>query len=311
MINRGRDRCELSARLLRRSKMSDGVALLEFAFVVPLLLLFFVAVFEAGRAFNQYMILSQVAYEGARVGIQLDGVSESCFDNAETTDLGWQEDGVTPADLKYSHYLAQKRVAFLLAKLSQDGYLKITGEGGSAAGDNDTLPAPPTISSQFVGTSPSAACGGLTTNYKNTFALRIEGSYHGAVLPVSFEMRATSTGSLLATNNLLVNPQAPKPPTVSGGGGVDAPGGGGASATSSTLLYPPGVVVVSQANLNGGSGQGSSNTTGYWGNNGIWVQQVVTSDDGSDIDVSDGLSGGIDSGGASGGNRDRGSASAD
>ena len=46
-----------------------GVALLETAFTIPLLLLVAVAIFEFGRAFETWQVMTNAAREGARVAV--------------------------------------------------------------------------------------------------------------------------------------------------------------------------------------------------------------------------------------------------
>jgi Flp pilus assembly protein TadG len=55
----------------RRSGMSDerGQALLETAFTLPMVLLVAVSIFEFGRAYQTYQVVTNAAREGARVAI--------------------------------------------------------------------------------------------------------------------------------------------------------------------------------------------------------------------------------------------------
>jgi hypothetical protein len=50
----------------RRVSREDGQATVEFAIVVPLLLLLIVGIFEFGKAFNYWISLNHLANEGAR-----------------------------------------------------------------------------------------------------------------------------------------------------------------------------------------------------------------------------------------------------
>jgi Flp pilus assembly protein TadG len=52
--------------LTRFAKRDDGQALVEFALIMPFLLLFIVGIVEFGRAWNQHEILTDAAREGAR-----------------------------------------------------------------------------------------------------------------------------------------------------------------------------------------------------------------------------------------------------
>lgn len=46
-----------------------GQALLEFALVLPILLLLVFGIIEFGRVFHSYLVVTQAAREGARVGV--------------------------------------------------------------------------------------------------------------------------------------------------------------------------------------------------------------------------------------------------
>ena len=54
---------------LRRLDSERGTALLETALTIPLLLLVSVAIFEFGRAFQTWEVLTNAAREGARVAV--------------------------------------------------------------------------------------------------------------------------------------------------------------------------------------------------------------------------------------------------
>lgn len=52
--------------LQRMAASSEGVALVEFAIVVPILLLLLVGILDTGRAVNAYVTISNASREGAR-----------------------------------------------------------------------------------------------------------------------------------------------------------------------------------------------------------------------------------------------------
>lgn len=56
---------------LRRAE--EGQALVEFALVVPFLLVFIIGIVEFGRAWNLHQVLTDAAREGARVAVVDDG----------------------------------------------------------------------------------------------------------------------------------------------------------------------------------------------------------------------------------------------
>jgi Flp pilus assembly protein TadG len=59
----------MSASWLRRARSERGTALLEAAMTLPLLLLLSVGIFEFGRAYETWQVLTNAAREGARIAI--------------------------------------------------------------------------------------------------------------------------------------------------------------------------------------------------------------------------------------------------
>src|SRR5712692_9429698 len=56
-------------RLMRRLASERGTALLETALTLPLLLLVSVSIFEFGRAYQHWQVLTNAAREGARIAV--------------------------------------------------------------------------------------------------------------------------------------------------------------------------------------------------------------------------------------------------
>src|SRR5512147_48531 len=54
---------------MRRARQQDGQALIEAALVIPMVLLIAVGIFEFGRAYQTWQILTNAAREGARMAI--------------------------------------------------------------------------------------------------------------------------------------------------------------------------------------------------------------------------------------------------
>ena len=69
-----------------------GAALLETAITIPIILLIAVGIFEFGRAYQTWQVLTNAAREGARVAI-LSGVSD---DDIRTTVRGYLSSGRLP-----------------------------------------------------------------------------------------------------------------------------------------------------------------------------------------------------------------------
>jgi Flp pilus assembly protein TadG len=77
---------------MRRMNSERGVALVEAAVTIPLLLLIAVAIFEFGRAYQTWQILTNAAREGARVAV-LAGVTD---DAVEARVREYMRDGQLP-----------------------------------------------------------------------------------------------------------------------------------------------------------------------------------------------------------------------
>ncbi|MGH7525149.1 MAG: TadE/TadG family type IV pilus assembly protein [Gemmatimonadales bacterium] len=62
--------------LVRRfARAEEGQALVEFALVMPLVLLFLVGIIEFGRAWNEHLVVTDAARAGARSAVVTDGIS--------------------------------------------------------------------------------------------------------------------------------------------------------------------------------------------------------------------------------------------
>ncbi|MGE5803468.1 MAG: TadE family protein [Gemmatimonadota bacterium] len=64
-------------RMRRIAKSVTGQAIVEFALVAPLLLMLVIGVFEFGRAWNVYQVITEAARAGARAAVVADaGVTQ-------------------------------------------------------------------------------------------------------------------------------------------------------------------------------------------------------------------------------------------
>ena len=82
---------------MRLRRDQRGAALLEMAFTLPLLLLISVSIFEFGRAFEVWQVLTNAAREGARVAV-LPGISDAMVSARvqQYANAGVLDVGVTP-----------------------------------------------------------------------------------------------------------------------------------------------------------------------------------------------------------------------
>ena len=87
----------MRAHWMRLRRDQRGAALLEMAFTLPLLLLISVSIFEFGRAFEVWQVLTNAAREGARVAV-LPGISDAMVTARvqQYADAGVLDAGVTP-----------------------------------------------------------------------------------------------------------------------------------------------------------------------------------------------------------------------
>ena len=79
--------------VFRRATNERGAALIETAFTLPLVLLLSVSVFEFGRAFQYWQVLTNAAREGARIAV-LPGISD---ETVASRVQGYLEGGQLPA----------------------------------------------------------------------------------------------------------------------------------------------------------------------------------------------------------------------
>ena len=81
------------ASLLRRARGHKGAALIEVALTLPLLLLVSVGIFEFGRAYQTWQVLTNAAREGARVAVLPDSTDDAVEDRARA----YMESGSCPS----------------------------------------------------------------------------------------------------------------------------------------------------------------------------------------------------------------------
>lgn len=181
-----------SCRLATKVRWS-GVALAEFALVIPLLALILAATFDTGRALATYLILNNIAREGVRFGAQLSTMKAGCFSAYVDYDKGSQ-----PLDASVGHYVVQGRLRFLLQ--TQAPWLKVSHPTRTDLNAE--------ISSQFyqsfnLASLPPelAACRPTSTDQQNTYGVRLRAQYR-SLFGFSITLNATSFGSYLFNSEL-------------------------------------------------------------------------------------------------------------
>jgi Flp pilus assembly protein TadG len=80
-------------RWFSRARREDGAALVETAFVLPIMLLVSVGIFEFGRAYQTWQVITNAAREGARVAVLPEYTDDSVKARVRT----YLKDGGLPA----------------------------------------------------------------------------------------------------------------------------------------------------------------------------------------------------------------------
>jgi Flp pilus assembly protein TadG len=75
------------SRMPGRPRPDSGQALVEFALVVPLLILLLVGIFEFARAWNAYQVITDAAREAMRRVVVEDTLSQAGFDQTISSAL--------------------------------------------------------------------------------------------------------------------------------------------------------------------------------------------------------------------------------
>ena len=116
-LNAGTDLEDLGVTKKQRSSWSSerGQALIETAFVLPIVLMLSVAIFEFGRAYQTWQILTNAAREGARVAV-LPGSSSS---DVQTRVMDYMQAGQLPAAASASIAIDQNVTMSIGAKTAK------------------------------------------------------------------------------------------------------------------------------------------------------------------------------------------------
>ena len=91
------------ASLLRRVRSHKGAALIEVALTLPLLLLVSVGIFEFGRAYQTWQVLTNAAREGARMAVLPDSTDDAVEERARSYMESGQLPGYDDADIEITH----------------------------------------------------------------------------------------------------------------------------------------------------------------------------------------------------------------
>ncbi len=86
-------------KTLRRVRNQRGAALLETAITIPLILLVSVSIFEFGRAYQTWQVLTNAAREGARVAVLVDSTDAQITQTVRDYMVGGRLSAATTANV--------------------------------------------------------------------------------------------------------------------------------------------------------------------------------------------------------------------
>jgi len=85
--------------MMKRQARTRGQSLVEFALCLPLLMLIFAGIFDLGRAFNAYIIITNAAREGAYYGSlnpqDSNGIVTRVIEEAQGSGIALTADDIT------------------------------------------------------------------------------------------------------------------------------------------------------------------------------------------------------------------------
>ena len=127
-------------RATRFGKSERGQALVEFALVLPILLILLLGIIDFARAWNVYQVLTDAGREGARGAVVDNGLDEAGIQNVViaaagragigldasdiTITLGTNRGDPTTVSISYSHPL--RYVGWALGLFGSDGNIPMT-----------------------------------------------------------------------------------------------------------------------------------------------------------------------------------------
>ena len=125
-------------RLLRRRDAASrrGQALVEFALVLPILILLLVGIFDFGRAIYAFNTINNSAREAVRIGIvdqNCDAIGTEASNRASSLDIGWSYNGLLSPAAACQNAAGDIHVEILQADYSGEGTLNDNCDPGQVA----------------------------------------------------------------------------------------------------------------------------------------------------------------------------------
>ncbi len=191
-----------------------GSALVEAVLVIPILLMLIGTTYELGAVFQQYLIIQQMAYEGARSGSQLEKdafTAPSCY---SVNTSGYIRDPDTPSPSGYNPALIAvlARVEALITQYQSVLSLKCDDRLASNRCDTGDSTGLPSYAAEYLPTDADGETQPLNCGYpappynpamlakKGTIGVKVGGKYTGRVFPFSIYLAAESRSLLLSGN---------------------------------------------------------------------------------------------------------------
>lgn len=198
-------------------KKQSAASVIEFAIIVPVLILFLMILFECGRMYHVYIRFTSINWEGSRFFSSLSNPSTSCM-GAKTSNLAFADpeyyNNLSSAEklIFESHKLVHERIVSLFLVRPDSWPIESAGK----------VPCPnfqncaelrqialhiPTVSTQHVKSYEDTPCPSLPSqNYEgadmdNTVSVCLEAVYRGMFFNVP--LRICSTTHLLENNETL------------------------------------------------------------------------------------------------------------
>ena len=137
-------------RKIRSQANERGSAIIEFSMVAPVLIMLCLSVFDLGGALCNYMVLSQVAGEGVRLGTERAGLEEVTVDTTSAS--------VAASYGSAGHYVVHRKVHSLLnmqnLKLSQLSVQSSYARAGDSSSGLPEKTVSVTVSGEYNGILP-------------------------------------------------------------------------------------------------------------------------------------------------------------
>lgn len=199
-----------------RRRAQSGVAMIELAISIPVLIILLIVLFECGRLYSVYLRFTDTAWEGARFFSSLSDPAQSCISSL-TTNLAYADsayvlDAPNPKIFE-SHKIVQDRVLSLFLYDSGSWPIQGFGEIPCSEPPCGTLESSeffarfPKITTQHIGSPPTVSCPNIgipdlqSGETEDTVTVCLEATYLG--LFFDLPLRTCSTSHLLENNETL------------------------------------------------------------------------------------------------------------